>query len=125
MEVTALLKSTHDPRAQAVIDKVAKMLNRREASRPAILNDCTMSGQGFAYVHYKHSETYAAIAMEVVVNPVSGKVNVKRATCAHDRRQISNPDGPRNQVEGNFVQALSRALHEEVTSDGNQITSVD
>jgi nicotinate dehydrogenase subunit B len=36
-----------------------------------------------------------------------------------------NPDGLRNQVEGNIMQALSRTLHEEVTFDGTRVTSVD
>jgi CO/xanthine dehydrogenase Mo-binding subunit len=38
---------------------------------------------------------------------------------------ILNPDGLRNQIEGNVLQALSRALYEEVTFDEAHITSVD
>src|SRR5262249_4070296 len=45
--------------------------------------------------------------------------------CAHDCGLIVNPDGLRNQVEGNIVQTLSRTLHEEVTFDRSKVTSVN
>lgn len=54
------------------------------------------------------------------------------ATCAHcvsaNHRCagfIVNPDGLRNQIEGNVIQATSRALFEEVRFDERQVTSVD
>ena len=55
----------------------------------------------------------------------SGRITVRRATCAHDCGLIVNPDGLRNQVEGNIVQTLSRALHEEVQFDRSRVTTVD
>jgi CO/xanthine dehydrogenase Mo-binding subunit len=36
-----------------------------------------------------------------------------------------NPDGLRNQVEGNIMQTLSRTLHEEVRFDRSKVTTVD
>jgi CO/xanthine dehydrogenase Mo-binding subunit len=38
---------------------------------------------------------------------------------------VVNPDGLRNQVEGNIMQTLSRTLHEEVTFDKSHVTSTD
>jgi nicotinate dehydrogenase subunit B len=38
---------------------------------------------------------------------------------------IINPDGVRNQIEGNVIQALSRALKEEVRFDRNRQTTLD
>ena len=38
---------------------------------------------------------------------------------------ISNPNGLRNQIEGGALQALSRALGEEVTWDAHKVTSID
>ena len=38
---------------------------------------------------------------------------------------ILNPDGVRNQIEGNVVQGVSRALFEEVMFDANGVTSLD
>jgi CO/xanthine dehydrogenase Mo-binding subunit len=38
---------------------------------------------------------------------------------------VINPDALANQLEGNIVQTLSRALHEEVTFDRARVTSTD
>lgn len=68
---------------------------------------------------------YAAAVADVEVNKSTGKVAVQRVTLAHDCGLIVNPDGVRNQVEGNIAQGVSRALFEEVTFDGNGVTSLD
>ena len=84
-----------------------------------------MVGQGIAYVRYKQTENYVAMAMEVAVDPASGRIAVRRVTCAFDCGLIVNPDALKNQVEGAIVQTLSRTLHEEVTFDASRVTSVD
>ena len=82
-------------------------------------------GQGMAYVHYKHSETYVAMGMVVAVERATGRIKVDRVVCAHDCGQIINPDGVRAQVEGNVLQTLSRVLMEEVKFDRSRVTSTD
>ena len=82
-------------------------------------------GRGICFVHYKHSETYVAMAMEVAVERASGRIKVERVACAHDCRQIINPDGVRAQVEGSILQTLSRVLLEEVKFDRSRVLSVD
>ena len=77
---------------------------------------------GMAYVHYKHTETYVAMGMEVAVERASGQIKVERVVCAHDCGQIINPDGVRAQVEGNILQTLSRVLMEEVKFDRSRVT---
>ena len=52
-------------------------------------------------------------------------MRVKRVVVAHDCGLIINPDGLKNQIEGNVIQATSRALKEQVTWDDSRITSVD
>jgi len=76
-------------------------------------------------MRYKQAENYVATAMEVAVDPQSGRIAVVRVVCAHDCGLVVNPDALRNQVEGCIVQTLSRALHEEVTFDRARVTSVD
>jgi nicotinate dehydrogenase subunit B len=76
-------------------------------------------------MRYKQAENYVAMAMEVAVDRATGRVDVRRVTCAHDCGLIVNPDALKNQVEGCIVQTLSRALHEEVTFDRERVTSVD
>lgn len=78
-----------------------------------------------SFVHYKHSEAYVAMAMEVAVERASGKIAIERVACAQDCGQIINPDGVRAQVEGSILQTLSRVLMEEVMFDRSRVVSVD
>jgi nicotinate dehydrogenase subunit B len=116
-----------DPRALAVLDRATTMFGwqPRPSPNPRRSQGGLLIGRGFAYVRYKQAENYVAIAMEVAVDSATGKIAVRRVACAHDCGLIVNPDGLRNQVEGNIVQTLSRALHEEVQFDRSKVTSVD
>jgi CO/xanthine dehydrogenase Mo-binding subunit len=76
-------------------------------------------------VHYKHEEAHVAIGMDVVTERSTGRMKVEHVYCAHDCGQIINPDGLRNQIEGNVVQTVSRVLLEEVKFDRSRVTSVD
>jgi len=44
---------------------------------------------------------------------------------SHDCGLIINPDGLKNQIEGNIIQGVSRALLEEVKFDGSGIKTLD
>jgi len=116
-----------DPRALAVIDRVAAMVEWQARPSPNSKGSGgkMLTGRGFAYMRYKQAENYVAIAIDVGVDPATGAVVVGRVACAHDCGLIVNPDGLRNQVEGNIMQTLSRSLHEEVTFDQQRVTSVD
>ena len=59
------------------------------------------------------------------VNRKSGEIRVKHFAIVQDCGQIINPDGVRNQIEGNVVQTVSRTLKEEVTFDRSRVTSLD
>jgi nicotinate dehydrogenase subunit B len=50
---------------------------------------------------------------------------VARFYIVRDCGQIINPDGLRNQIEGNIVQTVSRSLKEKVTFDRSMVTSLD
>jgi CO/xanthine dehydrogenase Mo-binding subunit len=52
-------------------------------------------------------------------------VRVRRVFVAHDCGQIINPDGTRNQIEGNIIQTVSRVVKERVTFDRKNVTSLD
>ena len=115
-----------DPRAIAVITRTAEAFGwqPRPSPNPA-RGGGLLSGRGMAYMRYKQAENYVALAMDVVVDPATGRIHVRRAVCAHDCGVIVNTDALKNQVEGCIVQTLSRALHEEVTFDRSRVTSVD
>jgi nicotinate dehydrogenase subunit B len=115
-----------DARGIEVIKRAAALLAWQSRPSPIPGKDgAIMRGRGFSYVHYKHSESYVAMGMEVLVERASGRIKVERVACAHDCGQIINPDGVRAQVEGSILQTLSRALMEEVKFDRSRVTSVD
>jgi CO/xanthine dehydrogenase Mo-binding subunit len=76
-------------------------------------------------VAYEGDNGYAATVVEAEVDQDTGKVSVKRIVVSNDCGPISNPDGLRNQLEGGALQGMSRVLGEEVTWDGEKVTSVD
>jgi CO/xanthine dehydrogenase Mo-binding subunit len=69
--------------------------------------------------------TVVAQVAEIEVDKSTGKVKVKKVTVAHDCGIIVNPDGVRNQIEGNVIQGTSRALMEEVDFDSAGVKSLD
>jgi CO/xanthine dehydrogenase Mo-binding subunit len=80
-------------------------------------------GRGVALT--QRANAYCAAVADVEVNQTTGEVAVKRIVCSHDCGLIINPDGVTNQVEGNILQGVSRALFEEVTFDAEGVTSLD
>ena len=122
-------KHLTDPRALAVIDAAAKRVGwTRRTSAPAkasAISTGVLKGRGFAYVQYDRTEAYVAAIADVEVTPNTGVVRVRRVTVAHDCGLIVNPDGLRNQIEGNVIQAISRTLKEAVKFDTTHVTSVD
>jgi nicotinate dehydrogenase subunit B len=116
-----------DPRALAVLDRAAAVIGwqPRPSPNPRPMEGNFRVGRGIAYMRYKQAENYVALAVDVAVERATGKIFVRRITCAHDCGLIVNPDGLRNQVEGNIMHTLSRTLHEEVRFDRSRVTSVD
>jgi len=82
-----------------------------------------LTGRGVAYAY--RSQTVVAQIAEVEVNRRTGHVRVRRLVCAHDCGLVVNPSGVRATIECGMLHSLSRALHEEVTFDGEKVTSVD
>ena len=118
------IRHLKDERAVAVLEAVAKLA--QWAPRPAPRGGRNAgAGRGVAFVHYDNYSGYAAIVLQVHVDRASGKVSVERVAAAHDCGLIVNPDGLKNQIEGNIVQTLSRALLEDVKFDTAKVTSLD
>jgi CO/xanthine dehydrogenase Mo-binding subunit len=111
------LRSLDDPRATAVLNALADTW----AARPRGGNG---TGAGIAYHQYETQFTYVAAYAEVAVDAATGQIKVQRVVVAHDCGLVINPDGLRNQIEGNVVQGVSRALKEEVQFDERGVTSI-
>jgi CO/xanthine dehydrogenase Mo-binding subunit len=94
------------------------------ASRDKNLKDDVATGRGISYARYDLLTTYVGAVAEVEVNRKTGEIGVQRFYIAHDCGQIINPDGLKNQIEGNVIQSVSRALKEEIRFDRSAVTSL-
>jgi CO/xanthine dehydrogenase Mo-binding subunit len=118
------LRHLSDPRAIAVVRAAAKLSNwQPRVSHTA--NATKGHGRGFGFVQYEGTEAYVAAAVDVDVDESAHTIRVTRVCIAHDCGLIVNPNGLRNQIEGNVVQAISRTLKEAVSFDRSRVTSVD
>jgi nicotinate dehydrogenase subunit B len=95
----------------------------RPSPAPAANGSNRLIGRGVA-MSDRDGAIVAAVA-EVEVEQTTGKVKVNRITVAHDCGLIANPDGLKNQIEGNVVQGVSRTLFEEVQFDERGVTNLD
>jgi nicotinate dehydrogenase subunit B len=69
--------------------------------------------------------TVVAQIADVEVDTSTGKVTVQKVTVGHDCGLIVNPDGLRNQIEGNVIQGSSRVLMEEVNFDSAGVKNLN
>lgn len=112
------LRHLSDPRAREVLTQAAERAGWGATLPPG-------EGRGIAFARYENEEAYIGAVAHVRVDRASGEVRVKRIVVAFDCGLVINPDGVRNQIEGNVIQSSSRALKEQVTFDESHVTSVD
>ncbi len=111
-------------RGADALTAVAKHVNWQERPSPVAPSTASkVSGRGVAISN--RAGTICGAVAEVEVDKTTGNVSVKRFVLSHDCGLIVNPDGLKNQIEGNIIQGVSRALLEEVTFDAGGITSLD
>jgi nicotinate dehydrogenase subunit B len=119
------LRYLKDPRGIELLQRLARLAKwQKPAAKPAGSGD-VVSGRGLSYVKYELVRTYVGAVADVEVNKSTGAIKVRRFFVVQDCGQIINPDGVKNQLEGNMVQTLSRTLKEQVTFDRAQVTSLD
>jgi nicotinate dehydrogenase subunit B len=120
----ARLRYLRDDRGKEVLERLATLSGWRQRPKPD--RHATKSvGRGLAYVKYELVRTYVGMVCEAEVNRETGEIAVKKFYVAHDCGQIINPDGVRNQIEGNVVQSVSRVMQEELRFNRSRVTSVD
>ena len=120
------LRHLRDQRAIDVVRAAASLASWQPRIGAAALAENPIArGRGFAYAQYENENAYAAMVADVEVDRRTGAIRVRRVFVAHDCGLIVNPDGVRNQIEGNVVQTISRTLKEEVRFDRRRVTSLD
>ena len=114
----------NDSRTQDVLKATAVKAGWMTRPSPSPLSgESTAHGRGVACSN-REGTMVAAIA-EIDVDKKTGKISVRRITVAQDCGMIANPDGVKNQIEGNVLQGISRALFEEVQFDESGLRSTD
>jgi nicotinate dehydrogenase subunit B len=106
-----------DPRARRLIESVAERCQWSSRGPGG-----EGHGFGMAWARYKNKAAYAAVAVEIEVDH---EIHVRRAWIAADAGLVINPDGGANQLEGGLIHAVSMTLKEQVTLDGDGITSLN
>jgi nicotinate dehydrogenase subunit B len=120
------IRHLKDKRGIEVLERVARLASwqpRGKDTRRQSGN--VVSGRGVSYMKYELVRTYVGAVAEVEVNRQSGAIRVTRFYVAHDCGQIINPDGLKNQIEGNIIQTTSRALMEDLQFNRSTVTSRD
>jgi nicotinate dehydrogenase subunit B len=72
-----------------------------------------------------HLTSFGGAVAEIEVNKETGQVAIKHLYGAIDAGLAVNPGFIENQISGQLVQTASRMLHEEVTFDTTNVTSLD
>ena len=117
---------TADKRGIEVIERLVSLAkwDKRPSPKGGQSGD-VVKGRGVSYVKYELVRTYVGVVAEVEVNRSTGVVKVPKFYIVHDCGQIINPDGLKNQLEGNIIQTVSRTLVEELKFDRSTVTSLD
>ncbi|SMG50568.1 xanthine dehydrogenase family protein molybdopterin-binding subunit [Arenibacter troitsensis] len=111
------LKHLEDERAIAVIQKVKELT--------ASQNIADDQGVGYAFMRYKNTDAYIAMAAKVAVDKVTGSIELIKMWAAVDVGEVINMDGITNQIEGGLIQAASWTLKEQVSFNTTEITGTD
>jgi nicotinate dehydrogenase subunit B len=123
------LRHLQDPRLINAVNAVAQKANWVTRPSPKFAGPFNSPGFGRGFSCYLHQTAngYCAMAAEVGVNESTGEIKVTKVITAIDSGPVISPDGLNNQVEGQVIQGLSRALYEEVLFDraSSSITTKD
>ncbi|WP_426172954.1 molybdopterin cofactor-binding domain-containing protein [Massilia sp. TWR1-2-2] len=110
-------------RDRAVVAAVARKAGWVARPAPAGKRAGVVRGRGIAYA--PRAGTMVALVAEVEVNMDSGKMRVTRFVVAHDCGFVVNPMSLAGTIEANLIQAMSRAMYEQVEFTPSRVTSVD
>ncbi len=116
------LRHLADPRAKAVIERVAADAGWKPGAAASTANGVSR-GRGIAFAKYKNLAVYVAVIADIEVNRASGVVHVSHLSVAADAGLIINPNGLTNQLEGGCIQSTSWTLREAIAFDKSRVTT--
>jgi nicotinate dehydrogenase subunit B len=119
------LRYLNDPRGLYLLERLRQFAKWQARGLRPRETGVLARGRGMAYSKYELVRTYVGVVADAAVNRTTGIVKVDRVWVVHDCGQIINPDGLRNQIEGNVVQTVSRTLIEKLTFSRSAVTSLN
>jgi nicotinate dehydrogenase subunit B len=119
------IRHLSDARGVELLHRLAGLANWQPTQPRNPSDGGLVSGRGVAFVKYELVRTYVGAVADVEVDKKTGRIRVTRFAVAHDCGQIINPDGLRNQIEGNIIQTVSRTLIEDLKFNRSTVTSLD
>ncbi len=114
-----------DARAIEVLERLARLARWQKRGTDKNAGGSTATGRGMAFVKYENNRTYVGMVATVELARATGVITAKHFAVVQDCGQVINPDGVKNQIEGNVVQTVSRTLIEQVRFDRSRVTSID
>ncbi|MET0981348.1 MAG: molybdopterin cofactor-binding domain-containing protein [Telluria sp.] len=121
----ARMRNLADPRGLELLQRLKEATGWQPSAPRARIEGRIARGRGLAYVKYELVRTYVGVVADVEIDLDSGAIRVAKCTVAHDCGQVINPDGLKNQIDGNVIQTVSRTLVEDLQWDASNVTSVD
>jgi nicotinate dehydrogenase subunit B len=115
-----------DERWLGVLEGAATAANWQNRAAAAELSDAeaeVVRGRGIGLG--THLASWGGAVAEIEVNRRTGVVRVLHLYGAIDAGLVVNPSNVENQIVGQLVQTASRMLHEEVTFNTTNVTSLD
>jgi CO/xanthine dehydrogenase Mo-binding subunit len=119
------LRHLGDKRGHELLERLREFAKWEPRGSRARDSGALARGRGVSYGKYELVRTYVGVVADVTVDRTSGRIKVDRVWVAHDCGQIINPNGLRNQIEGNVVQTVSRTLVEKLTFSRSAVTSLN
>jgi nicotinate dehydrogenase subunit B len=107
------LRNLSDPKMKRVLETTAASFGWQSSTAP--------SGRGQGIALGIDAGTFVGLAVEVAVDPKTGRVRVVRMVCAQDMGLVINPEGATIQMEGCLTMGLGYALSEEVRFSGRRV----
>jgi len=107
-----------------VLTEVAQLANwQSKVANSTAQSGNTVTGRGVALGGF--AGTMAGIVADISLNKKTGKISVSNLYGAQDTGLTVYMGGVENQAVGSMTQGLSRALHEQVTFNKTNVTSLD
>jgi CO/xanthine dehydrogenase Mo-binding subunit len=120
------VSKTYTDRYLTVLDTLAQVSNWKPSVAASNLSNANVvTGRGISYGPRSSPVSFSGVVADIEVNKRTGAISVKHLYGAQDQGLAVSPMGVENQIEGQMVQSVGRALTEQVRFNAQRVTSLD